>query len=191
MSECACAAAPRVGDDVKAKRHLAEDVGVHQCADVFCSLRVGERYFERKTVRGINGGKPFTEKVARGAFDNSLRTNISLLVGHDSRDLLANTKSGLLQLNSDAHGLAFEVTLPDTQRAKDIRALVDANVLSEMSFGFNVIADSWSGSTRTLTQVRLLEVSIVENGAYPQTSAEARHLSSGLARLRLRLRMPL
>lgn len=143
------------------------------------------------TVRGINGNKPFTEKVARGAFDNSLRSNISLLVGHDSRDLLANTKSGLLQLNSDAHGLAFEVTLPDTQRAKDIRALVDANVLSEMSFGFNVIADSWSGSTRTLTQVRLLEVSIVENGAYPQTSAEARHLSSGLARLRLRLRMPL
>ena len=142
------------------------------------------------TVRGINGGKPFTEKVARGAFDNSLRTNISLLVGHDSRDLLANTKSGLLQLNSDAHGLAFEVTLPDTQRAKDIRALVDANVLSEMSFGFNVIADSWSGSTRTLTQVRLLEVSIVENGAYPQTSAEARTLSSGLSRLRLRLRMP-
>ena len=143
------------------------------------------------TVRGINGGKLFTEKVARGAFDNSLRSNISLLVGHDSRDFLANTKSGLLQLNSDAHGLAFEVTLPDTQRAKDIRALVDANVLSEMSFGFNVIADSWSGSTRTLTQVRLLEVSIVENGAYPQTSAEARHLSSGLARLRLRLRMPL
>jgi HK97 family phage prohead protease len=68
---------------------------------------------------------------------------------------------------------------------------VDANVLSEMSFGFNVIADSWSGSTRTLTQVRLLEVSIVENGAYPQTSAEARNLQSGLARLRLRLRMPL
>jgi HK97 family phage prohead protease len=143
------------------------------------------------TVRGINGGKPFTEKVARGAFDNSLRSNISLLVGHDSRDLLANTKSGLLQLNSDAHGLAFEVTLPDTQRAKDIRALVDANVLSEMSFGFNVISDSWSGSTRTLTQVRLLEVSIVENGAYPQTSAEARNIQSGLARLRLRLRMPL
>ena len=143
------------------------------------------------TVRGINGGKPFTEKVARGAFDNSLRSNISLLVGHDSRDLLANTKSGLLQLNSDAHGLAFEVTLPDTQRAKDIRALVDANVLSEMSFGFNVISDSWSGSTRTLTQVRLLEVSIVDNGAYPQTSAAARNLQSGLARLRLRLRMPL
>jgi hypothetical protein len=142
------------------------------------------------TFRGINGGKPFTERVARGAFDSSLGNNISLLVGHDSRDLLANTKSGLLQLRSDQHGLAFEVTLPDTQRAKDVRQLVDAGVLSEMSFGFQVIADSWVGNTRTLSQVALREVSIVENGAYPQTSAEARHLSSGLARLRLRLRMP-
>jgi len=104
--------------------------------------------------------------------------------------LLANTKSGLLQLRSDQHGLAFEVTLPDTQRAKDIRSLVDAGVLSEMSFGFQVIADSWVGNTRTLSQVALREVSIVENGAYPQTSAEARTLQSGLARLRLRLRMP-
>ena len=142
------------------------------------------------TFRGINGGKPFTERVARGAFDSSLGSNISLLVGHDSRDLLANTKSGLLQLRSDQHGLAFEVTLPDTQRAKDVRQLVDAGVLSEMSFGFQVIADSWVGNTRTLSQVALREVSIVEKGAYPQTSAEARTLSSGIARLRLRLRMP-
>jgi HK97 family phage prohead protease len=142
------------------------------------------------TIRGINGGKPFTERVARGAFDSSLGNNISLLVGHDSRDLLANTKSGLLQLRSDQHGLAFEVTLPDTQLARSTRSLVDAGVLSEMSFGFQVIADSWVGNTRTLSQVALREVSIVENGAYPQTSAEARHLSSGLARLRLRLRMP-
>jgi len=142
------------------------------------------------TVRGLNGGKPFTEKVARGAFDNSLRSNISLLVGHDSRDLLANTKSGLLELNSDAHGLAFSVTLPDTELARSTRSLVAAGVFSEMSFGFNVISDSWSGNTRTLNQVRLIEISVVSEGAYQQTSVEARTLLSGVARLRLRLRMP-
>ena len=42
-------------------------------------------------VRNVNGGKPFTERVARGAFDRSLAANISLLVGHDRRELLANT----------------------------------------------------------------------------------------------------
>jgi hypothetical protein len=140
------------------------------------------------TVRGVNNGKPFVERVAPGAFDRSLASNVSLLIGHDRRELLANTKSGLLQLRSDSKGLAFEVDLPDTQKAKDVRALVEAGVLSEMSFGFFVRSDAWTGSERTLTEVDLREVSIVENGAYPQTSAEARTYSPGLARLRLRLR---
>jgi len=140
------------------------------------------------TVRGLNGGKPFVERVARGAFDRSLSSNISLLVGHDRRELLANTRSGLLQLNSDSKGLAFEVDLPETQKARDVRALVEAGVLREMSFGFFVRSDAWNGSERTLSEVDLREISIVENGAYPQTSAEARTYSPALARLRLRLR---
>jgi uncharacterized protein len=140
------------------------------------------------TIRGLNGGKPFVERVARGAFDRSLAGNVSLLVGHDRRELIANSKSGLLQLRSDDRGLAFEVELPDTQRARDVRALVDAGVLSEMSFGFFVRSDRWSGSERTLTDVDLREISIVELGAYPQTAAEARTLTPGAARLRLRLR---
>lgn len=140
-------------------------------------------------VRGINDGKPFVERVAPGAFERSLGLNVSLLIGHDRRELLANTKSGLLSLKSDERGLAFEVELPDTQKARDVRALVDAGVLSEMSFGFFVRSDSWSGSERTLRDVDLREVSIVENGAYPQTLAEARTYSPALARLRLRLRL--
>lgn len=140
-------------------------------------------------VRGINDGKPFVERVAPGAFERSLGSNVSLLIGHDRRELLANTKSGLLSLKSDERGLAFEVELPDTQKARDVRALVDAGVLSEMSFGFFVRSDSWSGSERTLRDVDLREVSIVENGAYPQTLAEARTYSPALARLRLRLRL--
>jgi HK97 family phage prohead protease len=140
------------------------------------------------TVRGINNNKPFIERVSPGAFDRSLSSNVSMLVGHDPKELLANTKSGLLQLNSDAKGLAFEVNLPDTQKAKDIRALVEAGVLSEMSFGFFVRSDAWNGSERTLKEVDLREISIVETGAYGQTSAEARTYSPGLARLRLRLR---
>ena len=139
-------------------------------------------------VRGVNNGKPFVERISRGAFDRSLSQNISVLIGHDRRELLANSRSGLLQLRSDERGLAFEVDLPDTQRARDVRALVEAGVLSEMSFGFHVRKDAWDGSNRTLLDVDLREVSIVENGAYPQTSAEARIISPSLARLRLRLR---
>jgi len=82
------------------------------------------------------------------------------------------------------------VDLPDTQKAKDVRALVESGVLTEMSFGFFVRSDRWNGSERTLLDVDLREVSIVENGAYPQTTAEARTHQPGLSRLRLRLRTP-
>jgi hypothetical protein len=45
-----------------------------------------------------------------------------------------------------------------------------------MSFGFNVIKDSWSrdGQTRTLESVRLFETSIVSFPAYSSTTATVR-----------------
>jgi HK97 family phage prohead protease len=142
------------------------------------------------TIRGLNNGKPFVERIAPGAFDGIEGKNVSLLVGHDRSQLLANSASGLLTLRSDSTGLAYEVTLPDTQRARDVRALVEAGVMTEMSFGFYVKSDAWNGDERTLRSVALQEISIIEaNGAaYPQTSAEARNTSTGAARLRLRLR---
>jgi HK97 family phage prohead protease len=142
------------------------------------------------TIRGLNGGKPFVERIAPGAFDGIEGRNVSLLIGHDRSQLLANSASGLLSLRSDGTGLAYEVTLPDTQRARDVRALVEAGVMTEMSFGFYVKSDAWNGSERTLHSVDLREISIIEadGAAYPQTSAEARNTNAGINRLKLRLR---
>jgi len=139
-------------------------------------------------VRGLNNNKPFTERIKDGAFADGMANNVQLLVGHDQRELLANTSSGLLTLESDNHGLAFTVNLPDTQRARDVRALVESRVLSAMSFGFYVKRDSWNGSERLLEAVDLREISIVADPAYTQTAVEARHTNAALARLRLRLR---
>jgi len=141
-------------------------------------------------ISGLNGGKAFTERVAPGAFDESLdASNVQLLVQHDPSRLIADTRSRLMQLRSDDKGLAFDVTLPDTSLARDTRALVEAGVLREMSFGFYVRSDSWKSGTRTLEQVDLREVSIVPAGAYSQTSAEARTLQRLGAALGLRLRI--
>ena len=62
--------------------------------------------------------------------------------------------------------------------------------MTEMSFGFYVKSDAWSGSERTLHSVDLREISIIEadGAAYPQTSAEARNTHAGINRLKLRLR---
>ncbi len=141
------------------------------------------------TIRGLNGGNPFTERVAGPqAVEESLRKNVDLLVSHDRRELIANSKSGLLSLRADSKGLAFEVTLPDTTRARDVRAMVEAGMLTEMSFGFYTLADSWKGSERTLSKIDLREVSIVSDAAYPQAGVAIRTNADALPRLRLRLR---
>lgn len=142
------------------------------------------------TIRGLNGGAPFTERVVGPqAVEDSLRKNVDLLIGHDRRELVANSKSGLLNLRTDSRGLAFEVTLPDTTRARDVRAMVEAGILSEMSFGFYTLAESWKGSERTLNRIDLREVSIVSDAAYPQAGVAIRNHEDATARLRLRLRV--
>lgn len=141
-------------------------------------------------VAGLNGGKAFTERVDPGAFTQSLsENNVQLLVQHDPGRIIADSRSGLLSLRSDDKGLAYDVQLPDTSLARDTRALVEAGVLREMSFGFYVRQDSWKSGVRTLQQVDLREVSIVPAGAYSQTSAEARTLQRLGAALGLRLRI--
>jgi hypothetical protein len=81
-----------------------------------------------------------------------------------------------MQLVEDERGLKVTAQLPQTSRGRDVAELLRTNVINEMSFGFNVIKDSWSrdGQTRTLESVRLFEVSVVSFGAYKSTEASVR-----------------
>jgi HK97 family phage prohead protease len=105
----------------------------------------------------------FIEYVAPGAFKRSLqsRNEIKLLWNHDSGEPLASLRGGTLRLTEDSVGLRVEATLPNTTRGRDVAELLRTRVIDSMSFGFNVIKDSWSsdGRTRTLESVRLSEVS--------------------------------
>jgi hypothetical protein len=81
-----------------------------------------------------------------------------------------------MQLIEDEVGLRVTAKLPNTTRGRDIAELLRTKVIDSMSFGFNVIKDSWSsnGQTRTLESVRLFEVSIVSFPAYEATTAQVR-----------------
>jgi hypothetical protein len=81
-----------------------------------------------------------------------------------------------MQLIEDEIGLRVTAKLPNTTRGRDIAELLRTKVIDSMSFGFNVIKDSWSrdGQTRTLESVRLFETSIVSFPAYPSTTATVR-----------------
>ena len=131
-----------------------------------------------KPLMGAKG--TFTERIAPGAFDASIAAGASLWFMHDSKQILANTKSGTLTLESDDQGLKYTATLGDSQRDAGVLDLVKRGVVSEMSFGFHVPAggDSWSGDKRTLNSVNLREISIVEQGAYNATTAQVRHLET-------------
>jgi hypothetical protein len=81
-----------------------------------------------------------------------------------------------MQLVEDERGLKVTAQLPQTSRGRDVAELLRTKVIDSMSFGFNVIKDSWSrdGQTRTLESVRLFEVSVVSFPAYEATTAQVR-----------------
>jgi HK97 family phage prohead protease len=120
----------------------------------------------------------FIEYVAPGAFKRSLqsRNEVKLLWNHDSGEPLASLRGGSMQLVEDERGLKVTATLPQTSRGRDVAELLRTKVIDSMSFGFNVIKDTWSrdGQTRTLDSVRLFEVSIVSFPAYESTTAQVR-----------------
>jgi HK97 family phage prohead protease len=120
----------------------------------------------------------FVEYVAPGAFKRSLqsRNEVKLLWNHDAGEPLASLRGGTMQLVEDERGLKVTAQLPQTTRGRDIAELLRTNVIDSMSFGFNVIKDSWArdGKTRTLESVRLFEVSIVSFPAYEATVAQVR-----------------
>jgi HK97 family phage prohead protease len=123
----------------------------------------------------------FVEYVAPGAFKRSLqsRNEVKLLWNHDSGEPLASLRGGTMTLVEDSRGLKVTAQLPNTTRGRDIAELLRTKVIDTMSFGFNVIKDSWSsdGKTRTLESVRLFEVSVVSFAAYPATTAQVRSAS--------------
>lgn len=121
---------------------------------------------------------PFIEYVKRGAFTKTLKdgADVRLLIDHTGVPL-ARTKSGTLALEEDERGLRVEAELdPTNPDAARVISAMKRGDLSQMSFAFRTIKDSWSdgGETRELREVQLFDVSVVTFPAYEETVAELR-----------------
>ncbi len=121
----------------------------------------------------------FREKIERGAFAASLGGDIKALWNHDTNFPLGRTKAGTLSLAEDTHGLRVEIKPPDTQAGRDALESIRRGDVDQMSFGFQVLEDTWDQDEtgmliRTLRKVTLFEVSPVVFPAYPATSISAR-----------------
>jgi HK97 family phage prohead protease len=123
----------------------------------------------------------YTETVAPGAFDRTLRQNpdVRLLINHDGLPL-ARTTSGTLTLDhSDPRGLRVTARLDPSD--PDVASLIPKmrrGDLNQMSFSFRTDEDEWSQdmSQRTLRQLNLHDgdVSIVTYPANPNASVAIR-----------------
>lgn len=124
----------------------------------------------------------FQELIRPGAFAKSLATNsnVRALVHHNGEALLGTTRGGTLKLREDAHGLAFELALPDTSHGRDLAILVDRGDVSGCSFGFRVSpgGDRWEQRgaqlVRELLAVDLMEVTLTADPAYQDTTVAMR-----------------
>ena len=130
----------------------------------------------------------FAECITRGAWKRSLSENpdVVLNVNHGAGGglPLARTRSGTLSLSEDARGLRVEADLDRTD--PDVQALLPklrrADV-SEMSFAFKVVSDSWNKARteRTIREIQLNrgDVSLVTMAANPATEVSVRSRRGG------------
>lgn len=131
----------------------------------------------KANLRGVM--QRFIEKIKAGAFKNALKRNdnVKVLLNHDHNRELANTKDGTAILEEDNIGLRAEVTITDPEVVEKARN----NKLVGWSFGFYSNADDVAQeatiATRTVTDMDLVEVSILDDTkspAYYGTSIETR-----------------
>ena len=159
------------------------------------------RYFEGAEVRASSGKNSikghaaifnslshdlggFKEKISPGSFQRSIRErhDVVALFNHSMDKVLGRVRAGTLDLSEDTTGLAFRVRLGNASYARDVLDSVERGDLDRCSFGFRVPknGDSWDYSggtkTRTLSDVNLIDVSVVTMPAYEATSVSARSM---------------
>lgn len=128
----------------------------------------------------------YREKIDAAAFDNVLARNpdVHLVYCHDMSSAMARTASKTLDLRVDPKGLRVWSQLsPKDLDVQRIAPKMDRRDVDQMSFAFTVARDEWlvetNGDeeivTRTILEIgELYDVSVVPQGAYPQTDAGLR-----------------
>ena len=132
-------------------------------------------------VETVIGGA-FREKILPGAFSRALDGDVFSFFNHDQSKVLGRTKSGTLRLSEDEDGLRYEVDLPDTSAARDLKVSMKRGDVDGSSFMFDIPdgGDTWNFDgdlpLRTISHANLYEVGPVTMPAYPDASAGLRSM---------------
>jgi len=162
------------------QRAFEADIQIEERAEGVRSI-IGHAAVFNSLSENLGG---FRERIAPGAFAQSAQVDdVRALFNHDANFVLGRNKAGTLKLSEDERGLAIRITPPDTSFARDLMVSLERRDITQMSFGFSVLVDgqTWEEDSdgmviRTLTNVRLYDVSPVTFPAYPQTDVAVREL---------------
>ena len=126
----------------------------------------------------------FYEYIDRKAFDKVMENepDTRFLINHEGMPL-GRTTAGTLRLSVDDTGLRYEVDLPNTQTANELREALKRGDVNQSSFAFSVDTDKWSEENGTMRRDilsihRLLDVSAVTFPAYPNASVGLRSMNA-------------
>lgn len=158
------------------RRTLAQPVEVRQDGERPRLSGYAAVFSDETEIAGL-----FREQIVPGAFADAVgRDDVRALFNHDANFVLGRTLAGTLTLSEDARGLRYDVEPPDTQWARDLMVSVSRGDVSQSSFAFEVVEESWDYSQkgemplRTIKAVRLYDVSPVTYPAYASTTVSAR-----------------
>lgn len=129
----------------------------------------------------LGGRRKFRERILPGVFQRAIERakNIDFLAEHNKGLLLSSTQNHSLELWEDSEGLQMRAMIAPTSYGKDIYALIKSGLKTKMSFGMQVLKESWEAgpdgvALRTIEDINITEVSTVRNPCYSQSSIEAR-----------------
>lgn len=109
-----------------------------------------------------DGGAPYKEQFARGAFSDVRAENVKLYWRH------GEPVGRILQLREKADGLYGTAKFSDTTAGRDAWTLAKDGVEQGVSVGFRAIQDEWSPDRSLVTRVKagLKEISTTDRPAY-------------------------
>lgn len=118
------------------------------------------------------------EVIDRNAFNGCDMSDVCMKYNHsDELLIMARTRNNSLQLNIDDHGLKVRAELIDTTQNKDLYKMIQAKLLTKMSFAFVVAEEEmdYETDTRRILRIdKLFDVSVVDVPAYESTEVYAR-----------------
>lgn len=145
--------------------------------------------FNQETIIDGPGGTRWRERISPKAFEDAMkRDDVIAAVNHDHKMVLGRNKRGTLQLSADAHGLRYDVKLPNTTLARDTVESVRRGDYPGSSFKFvvkpsdiHVVKEPGHRSNDlpliVIDRVTLIDVGPVTFPAYEGTSVSARSAS--------------